>query len=430
MTEARIAALGAAFSQYISSFRRLFGTRPSFEHFQNYCRGLLSDLPRKSVEPMALACGCAVRTLQEFLTHHRWEFPQVRDDVQRRIARDHLPAPGAAGSDVIGLVDETSVAKKGDKTPGVQRQHCGASGKTENCIVTVHLGIACGAFRTLIDSDLYLPKESWHEDRDRCRTAHVPEELIYKPKWQLALEQIRRARANGIRFNWITFDEDYGGKPQFLSDLDEMGQLYVAEVPRSFMCWPTLPKYHSPQAPFRPKRVDKAGTWGKPFKGRPWKRFKLARQTAAPQTWEVRAAQVWLQQPMHTTSHRCRPTQRTYWLIVARNVATGEVKYFISNAPPKTALKKLLEVAFTRWSIEHIFRVAKSEIGFDHYEGRTYCGIMRHMTLCSVMMLFLAVETNALREKKSGIVRIDDGADRARFEHAVPTVAAAAFPAH
>ena len=97
---------------------------------------------------MALACGCAVRTLQEFLTHHRWESGDLRDELQRRIVREHLPAPDVKGAEIIGLIDETSVAKKGDKTPGVQRQYCGASGKIDNCIVTVHLACRCGQFMT------------------------------------------------------------------------------------------------------------------------------------------------------------------------------------------------------------------------------------------------------------------------------------------
>lgn len=425
MTAEVIARLGVAFTQFVGSFRGFFLTKATFAHFSTYCRGLLSDLARKSVEPMALAGGCAVRTLQEFLTHHKWQFGDLRDELQRRIARDHLPAPGAEADDVIGIIDETSVVKKGNKTPGVQRQHCGAVGKNDNCIVTVHLAISCGRFRTLLDSDLYLPEETWHDHRDRCKAAHIPDDIVYKPKWQLSIDQVKRAMGNGIRFDWITFDEDYGGKPQFLCDLDALGQLYVGEVPPNFMCWPTLPKYQSSQAPFRPKRVDNAVIWGKPFQGQKWKRYSLSRQTCGPQIWEVRAAQVWLQKPSQATKIRCRPTERTYWLIAARNVATGDIKYFISNAPPKTSVKKMLEVAFSRWGVEHVFRVAKTEIGLDHYEGRTYCGLMRHMVLCQVMMLFIAEQTTLLRGKKSGAVGTDDGADRTGVEHTVPALAGA-----
>jgi SRSO17 transposase len=350
----------------------------------------------------------------------------MRDDIQRRVVREHLPAPGCSSDDglgVIGMIDETSAVKKGDKTPGVQRQHCGASGKLDNCIVTVHLAVSFDKFRTLLDSDLYLPQSTWHEDRKRCKAAHIPDTVVYRAKWQIGIEQVKRAMANGVRFDWMTFDEDYGGKPQFLADLDTLGQLYVGEIPPNFMCWPTLPKYQSSRAPFRPKRVDNVVIWGKPFRGQKWKRYSLSRQTCGPQTWEVRAAQVWLQKPSQTTQVKCRPTQRSYWLIAARNVATGEKKYFVSNAPPKTPVKRLLKVAFSRWGIEHVFRVVKSEIGFAHYEGRTYQGLMRHMTLCKLTLLFVAEQTTRLREKKSGVDGTDDGADSAGVEHALSGLA-------
>jgi SRSO17 transposase len=430
MTAEQITALGPAFTNFLGSFLRCFLTRTTFKHVSAYCRGLLSDLPRKSVEPIALAGGTAVRTLQEVLTHHRWDHGRMRDEIQRRIVREHLPAPGgrrgvADGLGVVGIIDETSVAKKGDKTPGVQHQYCGASGKEDNCLVTVHLAIVCDEFRALLDSDLYLPETTWHEDRPRCREAHIPDTVVYRAKWRIGIEQVERAVANGVRFDWVTFDEGYGGKPPFLYQLDALGQIYVGEVPPQFRCWPTLPPYQSLQAPFAAKRVDNAAIWGKPFLRQPWQRFVLKRQTVGPQQWDVKAAQVWLQTPVINPRNQCRPTARTYWLIVARNVATAEIKYFVSNAPPKTNLKKLLRVAFCRWGIEHLFRVAKSEIGLSHYEGRSYQGLMRHMTLCKLALLFVAEQTTRLREKKSRIVGTDDGADGAGAQHAVPQLAGA-----
>jgi SRSO17 transposase len=433
MTSVQIAALGEAYRQYLSGFRDCFFNRCTFKHLQTYSRGLLSDLPRKSVEPIALAGGCAVRTLQEFLTHHSWDHGLMRDEIQRRVAQEDLPAPGTsrAGADEIGIVgriDETIAAKKGDKTPGVQRQHCGASGKQDNCIVTVHLDVSYGpTFRTLLDSDLYLPKEAWHEDRERCRAAHIPDELVFRPKWRIGIEQVKRALGNGIRFDWLTFDEGYGMIPQFLYDLDSLGQMYVGEVPPNFRCWPSYPAYRSPQAPFVAKEVRNAVVWGKPFKGKPFRRFTLARQSLSPQIWEVKAAQVWLQTDGRQNEHTCRPTNRTYWLIVARNVRSGEIKYFVSNAPPRTKLKILLKVAFCRWGIEHVFRVAKSEIGFDHFEGRSYRGLMRHMILCQLVMLFVAEQTQSLRRKKRGS-GTDDGADGAGTESDLPAMAAATVP--
>jgi len=400
MTAEQIAALGPAFTAFTQSFSSCFPRSDTRRHLATYGRGLLSDLPRKSVEPIALAGGTAVRTLQEFLTHHVWDHDRLRDRLQRRVVRDHLPAPGVscpgvAGLGAIGLIDETGVAKKGDKTPGVQRQYCGRTGKIDNCVVTVHLACLYGDFKTLIDSDLFLPEKTWDADRDRCRDAHIPDDVVYRPKSEIALEQYRRAVANGLRFDWLTFDEWYGSKPQFLTELERLGQHYVAEVPANTLCWPTLPKYRSQQKPFAAKRVDNAGRYSPLFTRGKWRKVKIKRKTLPAQRWLVKAAQV------HLARGRV-PTDRTYWLVVARNAATGEVKYFLSNAPPRTTLQTLLDVAFTRANVEHVFRVAKSEIGFSHFEGRSYIGLMRHMILCQLVMTFVAEQTDRLRGKKPG----------------------------
>ena len=102
---------------------------------------------------------------------------------------------------MVGLIDETSVAKKGDKTPGVQRQYCGSRGKIDNCIVTVHLAVRYASFLAMLDSDLFLPEDSWDKNRARCKAAHIPQDIAYRPKWVIALEQIKRAIANGVRFD-------------------------------------------------------------------------------------------------------------------------------------------------------------------------------------------------------------------------------------
>src|SRR5579863_2672606 len=341
----------------------------------------------------------------------------MREAIQRRVACEHLPAPGAAddakGIGVVGWIDETSAAKKGDKTPGVQRQHCGATGKIDNCIVTVHLAVHHGQFMTMLDSELFLPEKTWNQDRERCRAAHIPDSLVYRPKSAIALEQIKRAISNGVRFDWLTFDEWYGSKPAFLEELEAMGLLYVCEVPKHLRCFPTLPKYRSLQRPFQSKRADSAVLRGKPFRGTSWKKLTLQRQTLPPKVWEVKAEQVYL-------AREGRPTDRTYWLIVARNVQTKEVKYFISNAPPRTALSTLMKVAFTRAGVEHVFRIAKTEIGFSHFEGRSYRGLMRHMILCQLVMLFLAEQTTRLRGEKSTAHHRADGAG---VEYPVPTMA-------
>jgi SRSO17 transposase len=410
MTSEQIAGLGPAFTEYLRSFRPCLGERRLLDHFDAYCRGLLSDLSRKSVEPIALAAGSTVRALQLFLSQRDWDHLRLRDQLQQRIAARHAPVPGA-GRDpddlgVLGLIDECAQPKKGDKTPGVQRQHCGATGKLDNCIVNVHLGYARADFRALLDSDLYLP-QSWDQDRDRCREADIPDDVVYRPKTAIALEQVRRAIGNGLRFDWITFDEGYGKDPSFLFGLDALGQTWIGEVPKSFRCWPTLPKYRSVRREFSTKEVQNVVRWSKAFIYQPWRALEIPRQSIQPVIWHVKAAQVHLRDGQ---THR--PTDRTYWLIVAWNKQTQEYKYFVSNAPPSTNLLLLLRVAFRRSQIEHLFRLAKQEIGFAHFEGRHYIGLIRHMILCQLLLLFLAQQTRRINQEMQAAAPQPDQAGR------------------
>src|SRR5688572_3426890 len=255
MDAAQIRRLGPMLDRFLDRFADCFSRRPTREHLAAYVRGLLSDLPRKSAEPIALDQGVPVRTLQEFLASHRWDHDRLRDRLQRLVAAEHACEHG------VGLLDDCGCPKKGDKTPGVQRQYCGATGKVDNCIVTVHLACRCGEFMAPLDRDLFLPENTWGNDRDRCKVAHIPDGVVYRSKWQIALEQVGRALANGIRFDWLTFDEWYGGKPGFLVGLEGLGLLYVCEVPRNLPCFPTRPRYKSLQRPFSPKRADNACVW-------------------------------------------------------------------------------------------------------------------------------------------------------------------------
>ena len=414
MTPEQMLVLGTTFAAYLRWFEDCIAYRPTAEHLHAYCRGLLSDLARKSIEPMALACGTAVRTLQEFLRDHVWDHFRMREQLHRRLA-GHPALAAADDLGTIGVIDETSVAKKGKKTPGVHRQYCGARGKLENCIVTVHLGIVRGLFKTLIDAALFLP-QVWSADRVRCREAKIPDDVVYRPKWRIALEQLTRALGNGLTFNWLTFDEYYGGKPAFLADLDARpGLSYVGEIPRNFRCLATRPRGQKPKNGWKGKRADNLARFRSAWNRRDWQGVTLARLTLDQQDWEVRAGQVyWVR--------RGALSERSSWMIVARNVATGEVKYFLSKAPLETPVAKLLRVAFTRWNVEHMFRVAKSEIGFGHFEGRSYVALLRHLILCLVVMGFIADHTDRLRGEKS---RDHDGAGVPSAEPTLPDVAGA-----
>jgi SRSO17 transposase len=382
MTEQQIRELGPAFARFLGAFRPFFAQDRTADHFGAYCRGLLSDLPRKSAEPLALAAGTAVRTLQEFLKTFTWDHRGVRDQLQRRLAAA-LPGCAGDGLGTVGVIDETSARKKGDKTPGVQRQYLGCVGKVENGIVTVHLAVARGRFKALLDGTLFLPK-SWDADRERCRAAGIPEGVGHRTKWQLALGQLARATANGLAFDWLTFDEGYGGVPRFLGRLDRLGRRYVAEVPRSFRC------RARPRA--KASRADDLMAHSPAARRQPWRSFRLTRQTTAAPVWRAKVL------PVHLGAGR--PAEHR--LIVAENLATGEVKYFVTNAAAGVGLRVLLRVAFTRWHVEHVLRVAKSEVGLTHYEGRNYVGLVRHLVLCAVALGFVALHTERLRGGKPG----------------------------
>lgn len=418
MTEEELDGLGAALDDFLRPYLYCCGYTQTFGHLHSYCRGLLSDLKRKSVEPIALASGCAVRTLQEFLRDHRWQRSQVRDQLQCHVGAElaGLPDDGLGN---VGLIDETSALKSGDKTPGVQRQYLGCVGKIDNGIVTVHLGVCKGRYKTLIDAELFLP-EDWANDRDRCQAAGIPEDREYRSKWRIALEEVDRAQANQVHLDWLTFDEGYGMAPEFVCGLDDRKLLFVGEAPKSLSCLAVNGSERRPDAKVKGRRADDVVRQSPAFLKRQGFKVKLSRQTVGTQVWEVKAAPVWQMQNKEWS-------KRTYWLIWARNVATGEEKYFLSNAPADAKLQTLVRVAFRRWNVEHAFRVGKSELGFTHYEGRSYAGLMRHQTLCLLMLTFVAGHTERLRGEKCGG---DDGADLQCVEPAEPGVAGEAAGDH
>ena len=292
-----------------------------------------------------------------------------------------------------------SAVKKGDKTPGVQRQYLGCVGKVANAVVTVHLAVAHGAFKALLDSELYLP-ESWDTDRQRCREADIPDDVRYRSKWLIGLELIAKTETNGWKFDWLTFDEWYGGKPEFLLILDLAGMQYVGEVPKTFSCRPgrSQTSMSAEAVFFRPG-----------VKQREARSFRLQQQTGPPAVWQAKVVDVALGQDR-------RPRHR---LLMARNRETGEIKYFISRTRRRVHVRRLLAVAFTRWNVEHVFRVGKSEVGLTHFEARSYVSLKRHLALCLVVVAFVALHTMRLRGEKSGA---DTGANMPSAEVRLPTI--------
>jgi SRSO17 transposase len=411
VTEQQILDLDPALADYLDRFLFCCDYTQTFDHLGTYCRGLLSDLERKTVEPIALAAGTPVRSLQLFLTQHRWDREEVRDLLQGHVAGllPALPPEPPGGLGTLGIIDESGHVKKGEHTPGVHRQYCGEVGKQENCIVTVHLAVARGHYKGLIDADLFLP-ECWDKDRDRCKAAGIPDTVVHRPKWRIALEQLDRAQANGVRLDWLTFDEEYGKSPEFLQGLRRRGQPFVGEVPCLWHC------FGRAEGAEHSSRADDLVRYSPLFTRQPWREVRLARQTLGEQAWQYKAARVWLAQDKE-------PVGEPYWLVWARNERTGEEKYFVSGEGEGAEGAGLLPVGFGRWNVEHGIRLGKDEVGLKHYEGRRYTGLMRHLTLCLVVLNFVAEQTTRLRGEKPGG---DRGAGVPGGKGGVPGVAGAA----
>ncbi|OWK40570.1 Mobile element protein [Fimbriiglobus ruber] len=331
----------------------------------------------------------------------------MRDRVQQIVVAEHFLHP------TIGLIDETSFAKKGDQSPGVQRQWCGHLGKVENGVVTVHLGIASGDFPCLLDADLFRP-QSWDDDRKRCQAAVIPDDIVYRPKWRIAVEHYDRAVAHGLRFDWLTFDEGYGRKPEFLRERTARGQQWVVEVPKNEYGWRTKPRVTnredrsggrgrprkaprlvSGQRPAR--RLDEMLTRDAKLRDQDWVSFRLDDRDHGPSVWEVKRVTFY---PTQTEGLPAEPLQ----LVVARHTLDpGGRKFFLSNAPAGTSTATLLRVALTRHRVEQCFRVQKSELGMDHFEMRNDVGRMRHLHLTAVRPLFLMRAVERRRGEKSGL---------------------------
>ncbi len=369
MNAEQLASLQPALSAWVQSFRPCFKRAVTFGYFQSYLLGLMADLRRKSVEPIALACGIAVRTLQEFLSMFAWDHERLERMLLHRVA-DRCPAGG------IGVVDATGHPKQGDKTPGVQRQYCGESGKIENCVVAQHLlftdNDAKNPFSCVLASDLYLPQK-WADDRGRCDEAGIAPELACRPKWKIAVGQVKQALAGGVQLNWVVFDEEYGMVPAFWFALDELGQRGVGEVPANFRAWVRRSACNSGgYACHAARRVDNLTTHSPAFVSQSWKRCKVKQTTRGRLIWEYKAARVHLSDSSHANHNLSVPTDRMYWLIVMRQPKTGEIKYVISNAGESVGVAELIRALLSRWHVEKWFEHAKQDAGLGDFEVRTY----------------------------------------------------------
>jgi SRSO17 transposase len=389
----QIRKVGRALPRFLDEFSDCFGRCDTRRYLKVYVDGQMSELHRKSVEPMALHAGVPPRSLQAFLGLLTWDENRLVDRLQRHVAREHAH-PWA-----IGVVDETGCGKDGRHTACVQRQWCGSLGKVDNCVVSVHTGYAMGNFHCILDSDLFVPA-GWADDAARRREVRMPDDVTHRSKPQIALEQIERALRNGIRVAAWTFDEHYGASYDFLDGLDRRGQTYVAEVPCTFCGWakePAVLVRPTPQAmrkKGRKRRFPRLASTAAPvsevrnllkhspaFQGQAWTPMHIKNGEKGAIVREIKAVRFFMRRDGLPT--------RAHWLIVTRDPHSGELKFFVSNASPGVPLEWLVYVAYSRWPIEQCFREDKDELGFDHFEVRSWQSIHRHMYLSQVSHLFV-----------------------------------------
>ncbi len=330
-----------------------------------FLRGLLGGVERKNGWQLAEhASEMTPDGMQRLLTSARWDVDALRDDLRAYIV-DQLGDPGG-----VLVVDETGFLKKGNKSAGVQRQYSGTAGRIENCQVGVFLAYASGTGRALVDRELYLPKE-WAADTARRAEAHVPEQVGFATKPQLAQQMLTRTLDAQVPAGWVTADEVYGGDARLRAFLEQRDLAYVLAVKATQPLWA-----HGEQGPAEvPARQLVARL---PAGG--WRRLSAGDGAKGPRVYDW--ARVALTRPGWPG--------RGFWMLARRRLSDGELAFYVCFGPARTTLAELVRVAGIRWAVEECFQAAKDQVGLDHYQVRRYDAWYRHVTLVLVAQGFLA----------------------------------------
>jgi len=329
--------------------------------------------------------GSDAQALHHFLAHSPWDARAVMDQV----ARD-LDALLGGDQDSCLLLDETCFPKKGRKSVGVARQWMGLQGKTDNCQVAVFAALARGTSVSLMDTELYLPKE-WVENTARCEAAGVPvERQALKTKPALALEIVQRARRNGVRFSWVAADGGYGQDRALLRALDDAGETFVVDVHRDQRIFLEEPGSQGRQetradggAPAPCLRVDQ---WVAQQPETAWQEVWIRHSSRGELRVQALRRLVWLLEGKDSKT-------RCWQLIVTREVGDAEaIKYSLSNAAATIPLQRLAYMQRQRYWIERAFQEAKKEAGLAEYQARSWQAWYHHMALAMMALLFLLRE--------------------------------------
>ena len=383
----------------LHDYHALFG--PLFQRAEQrrwalkYMEGLLLDIERKSIEPLARAVeGGEVRDMQHFIGAGAWDDARILQ-LHRRLVQETL-----GSADAVLIVDDSGFPKQGKDSVGVARQYLGVTGQVDNCQVGVFVGYASSRGHTLVDRRLYVPRQWFTPDyarrRQRCG---VPDGLKFQTKHQLAWEMISELLdEQQLRFGWVLCDEGYGDTPEFLDRLDSKGLRYLAEVPVTTRVWLERPGTHVPSRRGKPGRPPtreclvpespapkRADAVAQELPAESWQRVLIKEGAKGPMIAEFASLRV-------VVVRNGLPGPEA-WLIFRRNIPESgnkpELKCYLSNAAASTPLSEFARVSGMRWPIETTFRESKNELGLDHYETRSWKGWHHHVTLTMLAHHFL-----------------------------------------
>lgn len=378
--------------EFQATFHDCFARSEPRAHFFDYMVGQLSQLERKSIEPMALQVeGGTIRGMQRFLSEVVWDEEQMRWNYQQLVAEEMGDPAG------VLMFDETGFVKKGKDSIGVARQYCGPLGKVENCQVGVFAGYASRYGYALVDKRLFLPEVWWTDAYATRRTrCNMPAALTFQSKPQLAAAMLQAIAQEGLLpFKYIVADCLYGNSPTFLDAIDAcVGITALVAIPSETRCWLQRPqteeKRYRYKGEARSKRMvvapDSApsmvATLATRLPASSWYRRQVSEGTKGPIEYEFARQRVTL----------CKDglPERTVWLVIKRTLgAEPSYAYAISNAPASTPLRTFVWLSGLRWAVEQCFEESKTELGMDHYEVRKYAGWHHHMLMTMLAHFFL-----------------------------------------
>jgi SRSO17 transposase len=296
----------------------------------------------------------------------------------------------------VALIDESGVVKQGTDSVGVGSQYCGSVGKVANSQNGVYLGYVSRQGYSLVAGQLYMLKDWFDEAHaEKCRVCGVPQGLVYQTKPEIALDLLQAAVQRGsLPFQWVAADELYGDSPAFRDGVAAMNKSYFTEVKSTSLVWQSRPEVYLPAWKGRGRRPTRLKL--RHPQDRPLQVKDLVAQL--PQAAWLRATiKEGSQGPLVCDFAFLRVVEARHnlpgpqlWLVIRRNLADPTlIKFYFSNAPAHTPLADFVRLSGLRWPIETVFEESKGELGFDHYETRSWLGWHHHMTLVALAHSFL-----------------------------------------